>query len=551
MLITNRTPTQAPRPKKSAPQASTTSLPKGPASPGPIQPARDIPLVPLASTGLGAISGALLGRSAVATAVGAAIGAGVGVVGHNLARWMTPEGPRLIVGHTGADEARIWGRGDKKSPVMFVEVKNQQGQVAFEGRQRLKSDDGYTGIVEATDLEPGQSYKVKVSYGKTEEAKPEDRRHSEEGGFRTTDPNSDEVSFFLGSCNNHRFWRRNESWQRIGNLAEQKDPDFVLQTGDQIYADQPLQTYQLGGFRGSYRRAWSSPEAKSILKDRANYMILDDHEIGNDFGEDAKLGKFRRSWLLARGLFGNEAAQRKTLEVNGLKAYMEYQHSHNPQTFEADKLYYSFSRGENQFFVMDARSERDPDQGQMISPLQMDRLKGWLTENPEQPKFLVSSVPFLAEKTEQSEDAIWSSQAFRSQRNEILDFVAEQGIKGVCILSGDSHTSFHIESELSRADGQKVAIHELSASPINGFWVHDIDTWQTEHQETTGGGNQFGLKLDKHNFVGASSHLSRDASSVMSVRSKAGKVEFEIHRTHRDEAEPVGKGSFDLGLIAR
>lgn len=480
-----------------------------------------------------AVAGLALAGSGWGLAAGAAGAALGGLAGHLLPRLLTPEGPRLIVGHVGAEEARLWGRGDARNNVMKAEVLDAQGKVVAGGTARLSAESGYTGVVTVGGLQPGQSYRCRVDYGDTRET----------GSFRTSDPQADDVSFLMGSCNNHRFWRRGEAWERIRAVADRVEPDFLLHTGDQIYADQPLQSHGLDGFRGCYRRAWSDDDARSLLKEHPNYMILDDHEVANGYAQDAPITPLQRAWLWLSGLWGSEPAQRESLGQAGMQAYAEFQHSHNPHPFGPDKNYYTFSRGPAEFFVMDTTAERDPSRGRIISPEQMGHLQDWLKAHPDKPKFVVSAVPFLAESTSTDPQSRWSSPGFRGQRDEVLDFVAAQNLKGVVFLSGDSHNSFHMETDLGTT-----RLHELGASPVNGWFLRGSEIYHNRVQDQTAAGTPFTSELDQDHFLGRKTLFSRDYSACMEVRTDGSEVEFAIHRTHRDDGGAYSTGRFSLGL---
>lgn len=518
--------------------------PPAPARPPAPREAPEVRDVPLLTMGLGAVGtavGALVAgpaRTLAGAVAGAALGAGVGYALQNLGRWLTPEGPRLIVGHTGPEEARLWGRGDRENPHMVVSVKGPEGEVR--AHAELREAEGFTGTVDIQGLTPGQTYRCEIAYGPTPE---EATKHRETGEFRTPAATDDDVSFFMGSCNNHRLWRRNEAWSRIQAAAERLEPDFMLHTGDQIYADQPVQSHTLDGFRGCYRRAWSSPEARAMLKDRSNYMILDDHEVRNGFAQKEPLSAPMRLWLGLRGLWGSEPAQRRQLEEAGLQAYREFQHSHNPSPFGADKLYYTFEQGPARFFVTNTATERNPEQGDLIGAEQMEHLKEWLSSDWEGPRFIVSSVPFLAEASAPSEESRWSSSAFRAQRDELLDFIAKNDLKNVIFLSGDSHNSFHMETRL----GDGLTVHELGASPINGWFPRGREMYRAEHHDVTPGGTPYQTELDQEHFLGGPEKFSRDYSGFMAIKATQESVDFSIHRTHRDDpAGHFSRGSIPL-----
>jgi alkaline phosphatase D len=511
----------------------------GPAEPAPAEP-RDLPVLPALSGALGSVAGAALAGSAGFVA-GAVAGAAAGYVLQHVAAWLTPEGPRLIVGHVGADEALLWGRGDADTPYMFTEVRDGRGSLVARQTTLLRAEDGFTGTAAIAMLQPGSRYTCEVSYASSPDSG--QREHQARGKFRTADPAAETTKFVMGSCNNHRLWRRNEAWARIHDVAERVQPDFLLHTGDQIYADQPLQTHSLDGYRGCYRRAWSSEEARALLKEYPNYMILDDHEVRNGFAQNESLSKVQQLWLRLRGMWGDEPSQRQALENNGLQAYAEFQDSHNPKSFGDDKKYYTFSRGPAEFFVLDTNTERDPDHGRLISDEQLAHLRDWLTSHPDKAKFVVSSVPFLAESSDpQQTEARWSSEKFRAQRDSVLEFIAEQELQGVVFLSGDSHNSFHMQTALPHG-----TVHELGASPVNGWFPRGREMYAAVHHDETPRGLPYQTSLDQEHFLGEKKFFHRDYSACMSVETDGKEVQFSIHRTHRDDPGGVyTSGKFPL-----
>lgn len=501
------------------------------------QPRHGVSLVPLLGAAVGAAAGLLAG----APLLGAGLGLAAGYVARKLPQWLTPEGPRLIVGHVGDEGARLWGRGDREHPVMFVEVRDEGKKLAYSGHTVLTEDDGFTGTLDVDGLEPGRVYTCSVAYGATSKTPAGERRFAEHGRFKT-DKNDGDVTFLMGSCNLHRLWRAEEAFERIQAARDEHQADFMLHTGDQIYADLPLPSSSLEGYRGNYRSAWGSEAAQALLKESGNYMICDDHEVVNGFGQSEPLGLKDRAWLFLDGLRGKN--KKEALTAIGLKAYREFQHSHNPHTFGPDALYYTFERGPARFFVADTRSERSAETGEMIGVEQLERLKDWLKTDPEAPKFVVTSVPFLAKTHE--EDAKWTSHAFQSQRDEILDFLADNDLRNVVFLTGDSHNSYHAETRIERPDGTEMTVHELACSPVNGAVLRGIELYQVEHEGQTPGGSRYTTRLDESSFLGGKQHFSRDYSAVMAVHLHDDAVDFSIHRTHRDDDAPARSGRFQL-----
>ncbi len=111
-----------------------------------------------------------------------------------------------------------------------------------------------------------------------------------------------------------------------------------------------------------------------------------------------------------------------------------------------DRFWYTFQDGCCDFFVTDARTERylplDKNEWQIISDQQMNALKTWLNDGSRRVKFVISSVPVFP-GTKSSSDDKWNG--FPDQQSELLDFIWENQIPRVVILSGDVHSSLSAE----------------------------------------------------------------------------------------------------------
>ncbi len=200
---------------------------------------------------------------------------------------------------------------------------------------------------------------------------------------------------------------------------EQPNPAFMIHAGDQIYFDFPFpeRPPELYEYRLAYREAWFQDGAiKEFLSHLPQYMILDDHEI---------IDQFPYKKLEKKDDYPN-----KTHLSSARQAYVEYVDSRQPsnqdciknkptsddyggpgiQDKEAENEchYYCFQHGDSHFFVMDTRTQRQPAEKQMIGKEQMEAFKSWLCEHKDELKFVVTSVPFIAEPRDidESKDAI-------------------------------------------------------------------------------------------------------------------------------------------------
>lgn len=425
--------------------------------------------------------------------------------------------PHLILGHTTTDSVRIWTRAIARWPVVFVEVLDAGDNVIWQSERIMTdADDFHIAIVECTGLQPGQRYRAKLHLLKTTAPDSERIRQQYcEGNFRTFTDRP--FSFVFGSCNLHSMGliaRPDRAWTRISQIAKAANASFMLHCGDQIYADIPFSPKpSLSHYRNKYLDAWMDcVPTQRVLTELPHYMILDDHEIDNDFDLDGQKSMRNRESLL------NVASQ----------TYWEFQHSHNPPTPKG-VFYYSFSCGGSEFFVLDTRTHRSRSARLLLDAKQEQALKDWLVEHKDRMKFLVSSVPFVS-VARRGRDDKWNGQHYLEQRNRILQHIRQHAIRHLVFLTGDMHNSLHSTLEL---DGTELRIHELMSSPINQITPDKAagERYVLNNTEVAGG-------MTLKSQVDPASYYGR--SNIMVVRVDGYQVRYEIHRTTGPETGPTG-----------
>jgi alkaline phosphatase D len=115
-------------------------------------------------------------------------------------------------------------------------------------------------------------------------------------------------------------------------------------------------------------------------------------------------------------------------------------------------IWHKFTYGQAEFFMLDLRSQRDaasdPDDfrksmldGNNIVNGQKEWLKANLLASTARWKFVISSVPFNS--TLKLRDS-WAS--FTTERAELLNFIRQNGVQGVIVLSGDLHSGGGIDN---------------------------------------------------------------------------------------------------------
>jgi hypothetical protein len=220
------------------------------------------------------------------------------------------------------------------------------------------------------------------------------------GRFRTpADPQS-RVDFAFGSCHlpvvtgtpdrpSEEARRSLEMWQR---LADRRDFEALLLIGDQIYGDGIEDKWpeddDFTRYLRRYRQLWAYRPMREVLRSVPTYMILDDHDVADDFGigdlDDNKV-------------------------VGAMRAYELFQHRHNPGTLDPQTglnvgpLHYSFRWGPAAFFVMDGRTKRKDEGSPVFGRDQLRDLRRWAAGRETRAAdviFFVAPVPLALLPTE-------------------------------------------------------------------------------------------------------------------------------------------------------
>jgi len=318
-----------------------------------------------------------------------------------------------IVGVTTPTSTRIWGRGEFTPGGTGPRRCFGIARIAKEGSDygdpilfKMLPHFDYTGIVDFTGLEPQVIYNYQIGYFFAE-VEPENLSGVDydwtkaSSGQLTTSPadSSAPLSFVFGSCRYLlRFgWfsffdgRGDKTFRSITDQINRgAKTDLFLMCGDQIYADDLNFLFPdkyLSEFHERYADAFGQPHIGHLMSRIPTYMILDDHEIMNDWTQD-------------------QARQDAKTFANAIQAYHSYQVVHGPafcpdpdpnNSSTPDRIWYTFSHGCAEFFTMDTRTERfiEPDPPELISQEQMSALKQWLTDTKDTVKFVVTSVPFF------------------------------------------------------------------------------------------------------------------------------------------------------------
>lgn len=441
-----------------------------------------------------------------------------------------------IIGHTTAHSCRVWLRGHESEDnrTIGIAILQKDGLSLPETAQyvRLKREHDRTGVADFTGLTPDSAYRVFVGSLSLNtddpfEVNTDDEvwsslpppaswkeqlemldRETASGTFKTfPDGVVETLSFVFGSCRYPGLlWmkkRADQIFLKIHEHMHQKPgeaPRFFMMVGDQIYADVLPKAFGVSvadteeEFRDRYLGAFGSPNTRQLLANMTTYMILDDHEIEDNWVQ----GRIRSS------------AKRELFNI-AVQAYKQFQWSHSPRSFN-ELFYYHFGVGGFPFFVIDGRTQRirddddynladnhmlgRPSEGKDYKG-QIDLLCDWLVEQQathgDRPKFIVSASVFVPNdvRTVRSdrhkcENDSWP--AFPLTRQQLLHTIVSHGVQNVVFLSGDVHCSNVAEIEFYQG-GAKSALKALSVTSSAFFWPypfadgHPLDFVHDSHRE--------------------------------------------------------------------
>ena len=402
-----------------------------------------------------------------------------------------------IAGGLSHTSVNIWVRANAPA-TLYVWLATQPGakDAKLAGEAKLTEEDGCTGTVQLTKLNPNTDYYYAVSL---RVAKPAQNNFHK----FTTFPKpltGESFSFVFGSCYLPPDEYGGQTMDKIQSRIEPDGIRFGLMLGDQVYADdtkrnglndQPAVT--LGDFRKVYEFTWSLPAMKKFLSTLPLFMIMDDHEIADDWSwkntthASASMSILGRLKLWIKGAPQNQINLGPERVNAGLKAFREHQAAHAPidtkLLSDSGPYCYSFTYGKAAFFFFDTRTQRTKSKI-LLGNEQWTIFESWLKDVKDKypVKFLVSPssilYPFLLDVSKDR----WSG--FRTERERLFELLASNEVEGAYILTGDLHSAHAVSAELQSPNGRRISIWEFCSTPfeqksswINGIYIPLISKW--------------------------------------------------------------------------
>ncbi len=458
----------------------------------------------------------------------------------------------VIVGHTTATSTKLWMRAYQENTYRMVispepilgdnevaadwspEIKIVNGQEIFILRSVSSQDTirelprailtepsdlqyahDITEVWEVTGLKPGQRYyyaafALNLAIRKTLWEILPDNQYNR---FRTQGDAQKSMTFGLFSC--HMPYKKNSfdlvnihMWDRFGDELDQRNGDFILGVGDQVYVDgnskvsiwewlrknrkefvkevKPEDRVEVmrSWYRDIYRGYWGHRQLRRVLSRFPTYMMWDDHEILDGWGSYTVK---ERQNLLDSWWDWDDDAEKLSLFYQMYEAakltYHEYEHVHNPAT-PADQFDYAFTWGEAAFYALDMRGQRDytrTTSDRILGQAQMQRFKDWLgsdTVKNASAVFVISPVPVVHVKSfvvnyldilalEDDMRDQWEHETNWEERDALLDAMfkaAHAHGKSFYLLSGDVHIGAAFR--MTHKNYPDTEVYQLTSSAI-------------------------------------------------------------------------------------
>ncbi len=290
-----------------------------------------------------------------------------------------------MIGHTSSTSARIWIKTSADAGVaVLIGERSDLGDGRIVVGPRIGAGTGFTGITDIDGLSPARRYYYVVLLDG------EPTRPPPYASFTTAPPAGQRgtLRFAFSSCVGTPA-RAAPGWLDLSNVAF----DLMLQLGDNHYAN----STNPGVVRATYRAHRSLAGFRALTARVATLGIWDDHDFAADNSDGTARGK-QRSLATFKEFWPNPAYGQP----------------------DDDGIYFKFSRGDIDFFMLDGRYHRSPkgsrDSGRktMLGAAQLAWLKRELQNSDARIKFIASGTEWQTYGTSDS----W--RGYRRERNELF-----------------------------------------------------------------------------------------------------------------------------------
>ncbi|MET0582235.1 MAG: alkaline phosphatase D family protein [Pseudoxanthomonas sp.] len=362
------------------------------------------------------------------------------------------EKPRLLqgpmLGAVGHDYALVWVRCANDADLRVAcSTEPRFDDESFSAPVRADSGNEHAVVLRLDGLLPDTRYYYRVSVAGEQDPYLR-QRDAQDHSFTTAPAPGQRAGFRLcfGSCARYAV----DPVQSIWNVVDDYRPDLFCWLGDNVYVDSVNQQ----AFSDEYRRQREVAALQPLLRRVPQLATWDDNDYGPNNGD------------------GDSAC--KTVALEKFNRYWA-----NPSHGLADTpgVFFRHSHGAVDLFFLDVRYHRSPNadaDGPGKTMLGNDQL-AWLQRELKASgavfKLILSGSGWSKQKGAGGD--AWSS--FLHERDALFDYIRDQRIEGVVLLSGDTHVGELNCIPLSQQGGYD--LYELVASPLaqgpGKSWLED------------------------------------------------------------------------------
>lgn len=349
-----------------------------------------------------------------------------------------------IVGYGEMTEIMLWVQTTAAATVQYrywIEGEKKNAQLSKKVKTNEESD--FIAKHVLSNLTPGTRYEYEVLVNGKAIQRPYRLTFTTQPFWQwRTDPPAFSVAF--GSCAYINDTTADRPGRPYGGsysifiaIAEKK-PDLMLWLGDNWYYRE-VDYFAESKMRRRVARDRSIPELQPLLGSVHHYAIWDDHDYGP-----------------------NDADRTYRLRSVALDIFRDYWANQTHGILEAPGVFYRFQWSDVEFFMLDDRFYRSPNdlpetlEKTMFGKAQLTWLKESLISSTATFKVIANGNQFL------SRHSYETLRRYPSDFDELIGWIKDRNISGVLFLSGDRHFA-----ELSMLpDTSFYPLYDFTSSPL-------------------------------------------------------------------------------------
>ncbi|MGZ0076931.1 alkaline phosphatase D family protein [Methylomonas sp. YC3] len=409
----------------------------------------------------------------------------------------------IQIGDLAPGRAIVWSRADRPARMMLQYAYNPQFKdaISVRGPYALAETD-FTARQDLTGLADGKDVYVKVWFEDLTNAR--GKSAAEVGHFHTIGKR-DDIRFVWGGDTAGQGWGINESFggMKIYEAMRQVQPQFFIQSGDNVYSDGPIPESKLAEngqiwtnvvtpevskvaetldeFRGRYKYNLLDENVRRFNAEVPQIWQWDDHEVVNNWSDSKDLSADPRY----------TEKNVPTLIAHATKAFLEYAPLRPHDAEESERIYRKISYGKLlDVFVLDMRSYRGPNTANLqtqenaetafLGAEQMAWLQDELKHSKATWKVISADMPIglnIGDGNTAQGQARWEAVANGNdgpaagrelEMARLLSFIKHEQINNLVWLTADVHyAAAHYYDPAKAASKDFAPFWEFVAGPLN------------------------------------------------------------------------------------